>query len=430
MADAPNPFGALINTPEVLDLRRRAEFAQQTTGMDFWAQEAGRAGLNLRRGLLEQGLAISPEDERSLQTQHIMKASQQRLAALVQSGEVTPMDAQEKVITETMAAFMKAGDYQAAQSLLPGLNQIRTYRLEQEKLRTESVENLATAGKETAAASLSNTQSVVAAARAPGQIAADTALANQRNADARLKDRTDPNIRAGGKGGAGPVMGLTNKDQEEIRANQAGVLNLFARMDDLSTIMNEAPQAASAVGGVVNTAGQYLKGVHTFLVGKGAVTSGDLSGLTEAQKAIVARNNFDNRTAMARQAASLGMNVTRYQSLVVETAYALARVNDPGGRLSNNDFDYAMKQLGAVQDPASAKAAFAAIASRAYQNVKNRMKVYNEATIDEYFRPGLNEIEEAYADFNSKWGTDGQGSGDTGIPADVQAILDRNKPKQ
>src|SRR5207344_222952 len=72
------------------------------------------------------------------QTQQIMGRSQTMMSELVKNGELDPLDAQERAIRSAMSDFMSVGDYQAAQGLLPGLNQIRTYRAELGKLKAET----------------------------------------------------------------------------------------------------------------------------------------------------------------------------------------------------------------------------------------------------------------------------------------------------
>jgi hypothetical protein len=98
------------------------------------------------------------------------------------------------------------------------------------------------------------------------------------------------------------------------------------------------------------------------------------------------------------------MDLAEYTSLVVDTAYALARANDPGGRLSDNDFNFALQTLGSIsQDPASAKAAFAAVAERAYENVKFRREGFGEAKAMEV-APGLAGLDAQMEQFTKDWG--------------------------
>jgi hypothetical protein len=101
----------------------------------------------------------------------------------------------------------------------------------------------------------------------------------------------------------------------------------------------------------------------------------------------------------------MGMkNITAYNSAVIDTAYAMARAMDPGGRLSNNDFAFALEALGAVQDAVSAKAAFAAIAERAYKRYKATIKAEGTAEMKHLFPEQMVNIEESYKQFHDRWG--------------------------
>ena len=103
----PNPFAGLIPSPDNLTARRELEFAEQSKGQSFWAQEAGRSGLKARQEAMRQGIAMGPEDARAIAAQNIMAGAQKRLADLVRSGTVDPLDAQEVAISEAKSALQK-----------------------------------------------------------------------------------------------------------------------------------------------------------------------------------------------------------------------------------------------------------------------------------------------------------------------------------
>lgn len=154
-----NPFGYLLQTPEIVNALRRAEFEKQSEGQDFWSQAAGRQGLSAREAMIASGRGLNPEDIRALKTQEILGRSQKSLAEAVQSG-MDPLRAQETAISGAMREFMAAGDYQAAQGLIPHLNTVRTYLDEQAKLQAETF-NQNTSGAKNA------TDAAIAAAKAP-----------------------------------------------------------------------------------------------------------------------------------------------------------------------------------------------------------------------------------------------------------------------
>ncbi len=403
-----NPFQYLLQTPDVLRAQRQQRFDAENPvdGSDFWVRQMGAAGLQMRQNLVEQGKWLNADDRKALVTQGVMANAQKNIADMVKSGKMDPMDAQELAVKQAMSEFMALGDFRSAQSLLPGLNSIRQYREELSKLKSETAENQAQTVESESKTIENLTQADRIGKLLPseisenkGQTAQAEAAARMNDAHARLYDRTDPNIRAAGAGG-GSARKILPSRQAELTEGFAATMGVFDSLNELSLFMEQVPEAASAPGKVVNTAAQYVSGMHNFLAQRGTTEKDVFKNLTEDQQAL-ARKGMAQR---AKNAASLGMNVTAYNSAVIDTAYAMARAMDPGGRLSNNDFAYALEALGAVQDARSAKAAFAAIARRAYTRYKNTVKGEGTKEISELFPEQMGSIEGDYAEFEKRWG--------------------------
>jgi hypothetical protein len=419
----PNPFSALIPTPDNLSLRREMEFAEQSKGQSFWAQEAGRSGIKARADAMRQGVAMGPEDARAISAQNIMAGAQKRLAELVRSGTVDPLDAQEIAINEAMSGFMAAGDYESARSLLPGLNQIRMYRDEQAKLHAETRAQNASAYQSNMAGAKSGTEAAAIATKLPHEtdnIDAEAAYrragVNERNAHASLYNRTNPNLRGGGSGGAIPA-GVKDLSKAEIRDQHeglAGTFTLFNTMSDLVQIVEQSPASLSAGASAHNVASQYVKGIASYFKQKGGSMGGfeslstdpamarneDGSPSKESPKTIAAKN----RTRINVLSQTLGVDRTILESVIIDAAYALARANDPGGRLSNNDFDQAIKMLGAVQDPEAAKAAFLNNARRTYDKHQSRMRSLGTATAQFHFGEQMLDVDNTYKALSDRFG--------------------------
>lgn len=445
-----NPFAGLgVVTPESLKAQRYAQDAEQTKGLDYWVQAGSRAGLDFRNALLDQGKGMTPEDQRAARNQSIMEKASKSIAEMSKDKSMDPYDVQELAVNQAMQDFMNIGDYQSAQSLIPSLNQIRTYRAEVDKLKSEAGKNDAAARSSDSTASLNAAKE----GRIPFQntldeekAATEKAKQDFNYAGARMRDRM-PVIKPGKDGTGG--LELPPLQQVNFAKQFSGTLNLFDRMDDLSLYMDNAARAASPQAQGINVANQWLKGMSTMFESKGASVGGPTNLSTNASdgaNGVSPAEMFARRhKEMRAHARTLGMDVTAYESLVIDAAYALARANDPGGRLSNNDFDYALKSLGAVTDPASAKAAFASIAERAYDNMKNNMKGLGKSTSDRYFSEQMRDLEDRYAEYKGRWGTTpirdtaprsepagGQrrsGSVVADRPADIQAMFDARKPK-
>lgn len=421
MPDA-NPFAGLVPmTPESLSDRRQLELDLQNKDpeLGYWARSAGQSGLNLRNQLIAQGRHLNADDRRALATQTILQNAQTNLAELVKNGSLDPMDAQELVINKAMTEFMSVGDYQAAQSLIPQLNQVRSYRAELNKLRSETFQATSAGQKSLVDAGIATEKlpfeerlltSQSGAQQAAGIASRANAVESLAKAD--LANRTDPN-----KEGAGALsLKIPAAEQVKVRASQTGVLNLFDRLDAMSALVTRDPRASSATGASANTVGQYLSGFANSFASAGSSVGGYGSLSTNSAdarnsggrspKEIVesGRNTIYSNYSKMGGKATLGIDVTLYESLVIDTAYALARANDPGGRLSDNDFQFALKTLGAVQNPAAAKAAFLAIAERAYGDNKNRKRVYPEDAYNALFGSGDKQIAEHYQEFQRRWG--------------------------
>ena len=441
----PNPFSALLPSPSNLTDQREYEFAEQSKGQGFWAQEAGRAGIKARERAMAQGIAMGPEDVRAITSQSIMGAAQKRLADLVKAGQLDPMDAQELVIRETMSAFMSAGDYQSAQSLLPGLNQIRTYKDEQAKLKAETRAQDANAYQSQMSGAKSATDAASVATKLPyetGKLSAETIAAQgsaaERFANARLKDRTDPNIRAASKGGSVPagVHDLSKAELRDQHEGLAGTFTLFNTMSDLIQIVEQSPGALSQAASGHNVVAQHLSGMSNYFQQSGGAMGGFESLSTdpadsvdgkESPKTIAARN----RSKVNVLAKKLSVDRTLLESVIIDAAYALARANDPGGRLSNNDFDQAIKMLGAVQDPQAAKAAFLNNARRTYEKHQARMRSLGKATAEFHFGEQAEDVDATFKALSDRFGTvtkpkDGDGDG----WVTVNGVRVRAKPAQ
>jgi hypothetical protein len=218
--------------------------------------------------------------------------------------------------------------------------------------------------------------------------------------------------------------------QAELTQGFAATLGVFDSLHELSLHMEQLPAVASTGGAVYNSAAQYVSGAFNFLSQRGTVQSGVMETLTDEQKAIAKTGTAQRATA----ARSMGMkNVTAYNSAVIDTAYAMARAMDPGGRLSNNDFAFALQALGAVQDAASAKKAFAAIAQRAYMRHQNTVKGEGTDAMQKLFGEQMAAIEEDYAQFSGRWGQanvrDVDAAKRPAPSSDVKSLLDKYAPR-
>jgi len=382
---------------------------QPVNSLGYWTQRAGQAGLDARDALLDAGIGFTSKDRKAIAEQKVMETAQMDLSEAVKNG-LDPLDAQEFAISNAMSSLMGVGNFEAADQLIPKLAGVRKHREELQKLKTEQDKNSAAAEASTASAELRRGDDRRKDARNPAQIAADEALAEQRLAAARLSDRTDPNRKGkAGEGEDGDYLKMDAAQRTTLANALASTVSLADSMDDLSKIYETAVGAGTRnpLGQTENVLGQFLKGANAYFESKGSSVNParwkyekvvDDSGKETGQS--VEDLVKAQRGKIKRQAVNLNISSTVLESLIIDAAYALARAREPGGRLSNNDFDYALKQLGAVQDPQSALAAFAAIEERAYRQTMDRFTAYSpEAIKKNGFQYGIDRLKERHDQF-------------------------------
>lgn len=234
MADAtPNPFAALLPSPEGLDVQRRQQFLDLSQGQDYFSRVAGLSGLDFRKELINRGIGLTDEDRRAFNTQAILSRAQKSLSDMVKSGEMDPLSAQAEVIKRTMADFMAMGDYRAAQALLPGLNQIQTYQGEIAKVKSYTGAQDASAYKDTAAGVKSYADVAATGERLPSEIDAKRAEAEYN----RQRVETERH-RAGllDAQAQAALRGPETKPQNPTEANRAAE-GYRARMENAESLL-------------------------------------------------------------------------------------------------------------------------------------------------------------------------------------------------
>ena len=77
----------------------------------------------------------------------------------------------------------------------------------------------------------------------------------------------------------------------------------------------------------------------------------------------------------ARQLAEIGVLDAQTQSNIIELAFAVAKIHEPGGRLSDNDFKLALKRIGGVyNDPKALAAALQEISTGSLSDYTNMVE--------------------------------------------------------
>lgn len=368
--------------------------------------QASQAGTNFRKQMLDRGIGMSSADRKALRQQSVLKEVAEVEAQNITDG-MDPLDAKEASLRKAMSTLLSNGDVDAANSLMPALYALQSQREQLNKLKAETYKNEAAGDKDVIDAKIARLKEIRDSGKYPHEIEKIEAEIARLEADARRLDRM-PVVKPGA-GELGPsefaakVYGKATAREHQNMIG--GAFGLYRTMEELSRWYDspDRARAASEAGAWTNEGGQLLSGFMEFVKGS---TPTDWASRRTIEGSVVGElvDEEAQKPEFKQMAASLGMSVTQYKSLVINAAYAMARAADPGGRLSDNDFHFAVQQLGAVRDPDSAKAAFAAIAERGYQRVYEYLDGYNSEDIQRAYSEQLGRLEDLRTRFVQKRG--------------------------
>lgn len=412
-----NPFAVMAGIAgREAELESEAEARAALTPDKFFVNMAAESGTTLRKRLLRQGIAMSPEDRMALRQQAVFNDMSREQGELVRAG-ADPMVAQELAINSAIASFLENGDWESAQSLLPGLSALQKQREELRKISAAGYKDEAAGDKAVVETEIARLVEARNRAKEPKVIEKLDAEIERLRAQAGYYGRmpragSDSTPAAGMEGGELAAKLWGKAKAEEHQAMMGGAFALYRSMEELSRFYDNPQLAAAAttLGKGQSILGQYMSGALQYV--KSYTPSNYMIDRTKEQTNVgelIAGFRSDPATAaQARRlfpdAPSLQAAVTQYESLVINAAYAMARAADPGGRLSDNDFQFALQQLGAVQDPESAKLAFAAIANRGYNKIRDTFQGFNSNDIQRAYGEQLGRLEERRREFESRRG--------------------------
>ena len=394
--DYSNPFAGVL-TPDALFGQREADIQRRYDPAGFWVGEAARAGSRLRKQLNERGIAMGAEDEKALNNQSMMEGIQRNLAEQVEAGTLSEEEAQTEAIKMAMKGFMSSGDYQSAASLKPALDAIQRQELEREKLRAEAFSSSATGTRQL-------TDAARLASRTPYEVDLLKAQADKNRGAGKAESAS---IAAWEKG-TGPEPDWRKLYNKSDLGKQAGQVDsagrVFQRLGNIAQLVHDNPGLGS------NTAGT-LAAIQDEVIGFGN-TAATMLGLMDKEDkdeslSVAARRKAEVREAATIAAKRVGatgdsLNVARgkYESMIMDLAYALAKARDPGGRLSDADVNNAMQIIGSAGDPERMIETMRQLAKETHDDVAYRIKTVP------YLR-SASELEEArsmffqsYKDYN------------------------------
>ena len=392
---ATNPFEALL-TPDKLQAAREAELDKKYEGAGFWGREMARAGASVRQALREKGEGLTPDDRKAALNQSLMQASAQSYAGMVKDG-MDPDMARIRVLEETLNQFMAAGEYATAITFMPQIESLKKAQAERRKLTAEATwteeykPQIEEAKAEAAARRAEAAGDTAEAARIRAQAAADRVASQNRKDEAKagLDDRTDPNLRGtkGTDSDKGPPKTANTSDIADYNKQVAGGLGLLRRASQYRSLLASRPQVGAPPA-------QWQAWAQSQMKGLVATLGGGVSPQVLDEESRKAYDAAASRVAVT--ANKLNVDVAAFRSLALDLAYAIAKVNDPGGRLSNQDFDTALAILGGGPD---ATAAIKTLDQTVRNSVENLMAIGRG---NKTLREGVETLPELESEYK-KW---------------------------
>lgn len=338
-----NPFGALV-TPEVLSAQRRAQFDQEYQGQNPWVKLAAEAGFNMREQDRARGIGLTAEDQKARRNQEIMKASQAKYEGAISSGS-TADEAQAQVLEEAIREFAKNGEWEQALSMTQPLNALKEQALERRKLKAEA-ENLESKPEAKALdqelAQIKAQQQYdtkmqqLAIMQQNAQTAQDRLGLTMQIAQMQM-DMAQAKLDA--KAAEGPketaAQWKARRETNNAVASAAEAANLMA---DLRTLVKQNPGGLTATGDFATKMAAYGTSAKAALQRDGW----NPDRLKDATQ---------DGPQTASEWVKLNVSNVKQKALVTQLAYAFARSNDPGGRLSNQDLELALTVVSGGGDP-------------------------------------------------------------------------------
>ena len=335
MAESTNPFAGLI-TPSSLAAQRDAEFIEQYKGADPWVRMAADAGRDVGNRSRAMGIGLTPEDKKAALNEKVLSGAQTRYAQLVKDGKMTADEAQQAILSEAISQFAANGAWEEALTLTQPLNTLAKQAEERRKLKAEADYQesrpvteayKAQSGRMTAEANITRAEAAVASAKSLGELrSAQIDLAQARADHARAQTE-------------GEYIEQANPGAKKGKNDSVFVLKERVKSD-------EAVQGAAAAAMLFSQAldlGMQDPGALTFA---GPLAT-QLSAVAEGTKAAMAGRNYSITTTREGSvlAGLIARNVkdAKLHALTTDLAFAFARIRDPGGRLSNQDVENAVK---------------------------------------------------------------------------------------
>jgi hypothetical protein len=362
-ANDPLPGTFALPSLEQFQAAQRAQLAKPKQQGDGWNRLLQTSVFDLTRG----PMGYKTPQERQLSNANAIMQDAISKAAVVSSD---PLEQRRVALSDMVQRFNSLGYTELVAQAMPELTQLEQRQQEMRKLTAEADSagsnarvNLATEGERVAKAYLDNastaasTEGSIAGAEASRAKAArdrvETASASNEGQNYQSPDgKSFINVSKLDKGTRdalrsqgwvevttvnrdGATMG-GKKEGEEFRSAAVDTANLINALGDIKQLAITQPGAWSVGGQIASKVEGIAQQVKNSL---------KQSGMTEAdyQKAITTTKEGQTTQSLLAKA---NIADARQQAMVLNLAYVRAKALDPGGRLSNQDVEIAMKIVG------------------------------------------------------------------------------------
>jgi polyhydroxyalkanoate synthesis regulator phasin len=371
---ASNPFLSLV-TPDVLEAQRAAELQAQYGKAPISTQMAAQGGATIRQGFRNAGYGLTNEDIKAKRTQEIMEKAQTSYTDLVKDGKMSADEAQAKTLEDAIKGFSAVGNWEAAISLTQPLNELKKQSLERRKLKAEAVFQEERpdieSGKVDAALQRAEASGRTAEASMLRAMVAQQGLQSQevlRMAQAMLAQARAADLLMGDDEGGDKKGGKKSvyeqKQRDAVDDTVLGAATAAHLMSTIKEVGIADPGAMTKAGPLSTTIATVAESTKAFMQGQGYSITRTREGNDVSD--LVKRN----------------INDQKLQSVTIDLAFAFARTRDPGGRLSNQDVENAIKIVAGTGSPQARLAVLDQSAKNMDRLVREKVKSAKERGYD------------------------------------------------
>jgi hypothetical protein len=190
----------------------------------------------------------------------------------------------------------------------------------------------------------------------------------------------------------GLAVGLKNAVSDSIGEN--GTIEMMGTGGKISAAGVRLVDNISAIG---RTVGKFIQLENAD--GEASEFDGSYSS---AQSYVTDNKALFEGIALPEGVVKDSIGATRYQAILVQLAYGKAQINEPGGRISDNDFKAAVKQIaGAATNPEALRQVLVGDMDRSVRNFKHRMSMLRDDVQDLVIAPrAMKAFDEEFVNFN------------------------------